>query len=44
VEVCWDRLFKAEPLLSCPPASLTEDLGIAGYLVQKLDLLRVLRS
>jgi hypothetical protein len=42
VIVDWQRLFDAEPLVSHPPASLAEDLGIVGRIVDELELWRLL--
>jgi hypothetical protein len=42
VTVDWQRLFDAEPLVSHPPASLAEDLGIVGRIVDELELWRLL--
>jgi hypothetical protein len=44
INVDWQRLFDKEPLLSCAPASLAEDLGFVGFVMRHVDHLRSLQS
>ena len=44
INVDWQRLFDEEPLLSCAPASLAEDLGFVGFVMRHIDHLRSLQS
>jgi hypothetical protein len=37
VEVDFDRLLRADTLISKPPASITSSLGLLGWLDEKLD-------
>jgi hypothetical protein len=42
VRVNWNRLIAAEPLVQQPLQTLSEDLGIAGWLLEGLDLGKLL--